>query len=64
MVMFIFYSVGCVANGLLFKLLPWQQVFLFYFIVPMALAMLGLIFYIKETPFDLVTSRTPEEAYE
>jgi hypothetical protein len=53
-----------VLNGVLFKLLSWEHVMTFYFIVPMVLVLIALKWYIKETPFDLVTNFTPEEAYE
>lgn len=63
MILFIFFSIGTVFNGLLFKFMYWQYVFIFYFAGLSILSVLWLIFYVKETPFDLVTCFTPEQAY-
>ena len=59
-ILFISYSLGSMLNGVLFKYFSWQNIIFFYFIVPILLAFVGLKWYIKETPFDLVTNFTPE----
>lgn len=63
MVLFIFLSVGCMANGIFFDLMPWRDVFCFYFISTLIFVIIGLKWYIKETPFDLVTNFSAEEAF-
>lgn len=63
MIIFISFSIGSVFNGVLFKLISWENVFIYYFIVPSLLMFIGLKWYIKETPFDLVTNFTAEEAH-
>jgi hypothetical protein len=62
MVLFIFFSLGAVMNGILFKFFYWQDVFIYYFVGLSVLSGIGLVLYVKETPFDLVTCFTPEEA--
>jgi len=61
MVIYIFYALGVTFNGLIFMLIDsWQIVLLIYQILPFIVIMRGLIFYIKETPFDLVVNNNPE----
>lgn len=62
-ILFLFYCTGSLMNGLLFKYFSWESILLFYFIVPIAVSFVGLRWYIRETPFDLVTSFAPEEAH-
>lgn len=64
MIMFIFYSIGCILNGVLFSLFSWENILLFYFLGTMVSVEILLRFYVKETPFDLITRFTPAEAYE
>ena len=59
MVIFITYSLGTMLNGVMFKYLNREHVFIFYFIIPTILMLFGLKIYVKETPFDLVTKFTP-----
>jgi TM2 domain-containing membrane protein YozV len=62
MVLFIFSCLGTIANGFFFGILTWQSVLSYYFIVPTAIVFIGLKFYIKDTPFDLVTNFPPENS--
>jgi uncharacterized membrane protein len=63
MVLFAFYSIGSLLNGVFFQMFAWENVFWFYFIIPMVLIFFLLKVYVKETPFDLITNNMPEEAY-
>ena len=61
MVVYLFYALGVTFNGLIFMLIDsWQIVLLIYQILPFIVMVMGLVFYIKETPFDLITNYNPE----
>lgn len=64
LIAFIFYSVGCILNGILFKIASWEHVICFYFIVPLISIFILLMIYIKDPPFDMVIHFHPEKAHE
>jgi hypothetical protein len=60
MILFAFYNIGSLLNGVFFLIFRWEKVFLFYFIISMVLILILLKVYIKETPFDLIINYSPE----
>jgi len=58
----IFFNLGhLVDTGLYFWLRDWQQVFIYFFLIPLAVVLVGFILVMVETPIVLVTTLTPEE---
>ena len=56
MLIYIFFAVGVALNGLMFLLIKdWRTVLLLYQILPNVIALVGIVFYIRETPFDAIT---------
>jgi hypothetical protein len=63
MVIYFFYAIGVALNGLVFYLFDsWQLALFFYQIVPFIIVLLGLVFFIEETPFDQVIYYSPENS--
>jgi MFS family permease len=61
--LYIFFSIGATFNGLFFKLIPnWEIVLFLTNIIPLAICLAGLLFYIEETPFDLIINNSPEHS--
>jgi hypothetical protein len=58
MMLLIFYNAGSTANGILFYLLPWRYVIIFYFVTPLLLVLVGLLWYVKDPPLDLIADFT------
>ena len=59
---YIAFGLAATFNGLVFRYLDWQLAIILYIILPLIISLLGLIFYMKETPFDMITNYTPEES--
>lgn len=55
----IFYGLGVTLNGLFFYLLKDYQLYLLILVPISLLLLMLLIFYIEETPFDLIINYTP-----
>lgn len=51
-------------NGPLFYLLNWQIVLWIFMLLPAILCLCALVFFIEETPFDMITNLTAEEIYD
>lgn len=58
----IFFSIGVALNGIIFYYLKNAITFMLIMIPMLGILLLILIFYIEETPFDLITNFTPEES--
>jgi hypothetical protein len=59
----IFFNLGhLVDTGLYFWLRHWQQVFIYFFIIPLLLILIVFIFFTVDTPIALVTNLPPQEA--
>lgn len=55
----IFYSIGVTLNGLIFYLLKNGFTFIIIIIPLLVVILLFLIFYIEETPYDLIINFSP-----
>lgn len=64
MACYIAESIGVTLNGLVFYLLKSWETYLIILLPILTVVLLLLIFYIKETPFDLIINSTPEESLE
>lgn len=63
MVIYILFGAGVSLNGLFFNIISsWQLVLIIYNMVPLILGFVGLLFYIEETPFDLIINYPPEKS--
>jgi cyanate permease len=63
MVIYILFGAGVTLNGLFFKTISsWQLVLIIYAVIPLLFGLAGLLFYIEETPFDLIINYSPEKS--
>jgi len=58
------YSIGMAINGLLFYLFSWKVVMWCFIIIPLFACLIAFYIYVEETPFDMITSLSAQEAYE
>lgn len=59
MATYVFYSLGVTLNGLFFYLLKSWQTYVLILLPIFVIILLFLVFYIEETPFDLIINYTP-----
>jgi len=58
------YALGVTFNGFFFYIFnSWQMVLLAYKMIPFVFILMGLIFHIEESPFDLVTNYDPQYSF-
>lgn len=60
MMLLIFYNVGSTLNCVTFYFLPWHFTIILYFVLPLSLILIGLIWYVKDPPLDLVANFSAE----
>lgn len=59
---YLFYSIGVTINGLVFYLInSWKLTLAVYIILPQAIALVGFLLFIEETPFDQITNFSAED---
>lgn len=59
---FISFGIGVTFNGIFFYLLKNSMTYLLILITILVVVLLFLLFYIEETPFDLIINSTPERS--
>lgn len=58
-----FYGIGVLANvGTYYMIGDWKLIFIIFYLVPLVIVILGIIFIVKDTPICLVTRLHPEKA--
>ena len=62
MATYVFYSLGVTLNGVFFYWFKNWQTYYLILLPAFVIVLLFLIFYIEETPFDLIINYTPEES--
>jgi hypothetical protein len=62
---YITFGSGATLNGLFFYAISnWEVVLVVCDLLPLLMGLAGLLFYIEETPFDLIINNTPEKSLE
>jgi hypothetical protein len=62
MVMYILFGFGATLNGVVFMVLKdWQVILLVYQILPFLVMLVGIVYFIEETPFDSIVYCEPQE---
>lgn len=63
MLCYLFYGFGVTLNGAVFMLFKdWRVLLLIYQFIPFVIVLLGLLYFIEETPFDSIVNYAPEES--
>lgn len=62
MLTIVFHGLGVTLNGLIFYLLKNGLIVILILIPILVVLLMFIIFYIQETPYDLVISSTPEDS--
>jgi hypothetical protein len=62
MVIYLFFAFGVTLNGVIFMILKdWQVILLVYQILPFLVMLVGIVYFIEETPFDSIVHCEPQE---
>lgn len=60
----LFYGVGALGNvGTFYAIGNWLYILIFFYLVPVLIVILGIIFLAVDTPICLITKNTPEVAH-